>query len=135
MIRIRNAGHSDHRILWGLSDSLVSSIYSGTEHSTIYAEDAVYTLAIRNILNETPSRLRDLTTSHSPLPSAPNPYLLPWDLHTLLSCPDFRDKHPSLRGELASLQEEFDSWSPAGVHDTEEIKKLKSRLAGFSAKL
>lgn len=41
-IRLRNAGVDDRNILWHLSESIVGSIYRGTEHSTIYEGQDVY---------------------------------------------------------------------------------------------
>jgi hypothetical protein len=52
-LKLRNLGVSDHGLIRELSPSLAGSLYGGEGHSRIYDDAAVYTLALRFVLETT----------------------------------------------------------------------------------
>lgn len=78
---------------------------------------------------------RGASVIHTPVLKHANPYVLPWDLHALMTSQPLQRTHPQLLDELLALKEEFRDWRPSGAHGGEEIRKLKLRLQALSAKL
>lgn len=144
-LRLKNIGAPDHGLLRELSASLAGSL-TGSGHSAIYSEPAVYDLALRFVL-ETTDHIAPASTATSPsarIPSAAvplvvdksftapkpaqNPYVLPWALHGVFteaaSRPEFSDA-------LARLVDEFARWRP----QHKALKDVKYRLAAVQSKL
>ncbi|KAJ2473082.1 hypothetical protein GGI02_001133 [Coemansia sp. RSA 2322] len=149
-LRLRNMGIYDHDLLIHLSEVVAGSLWGHSGHSTIYAEPAVYKLAIKWLLYSTssvhlsPSASVPTTTlglsldrqhasasglqthmSYRPFNATDrlNPFFIPWIMRTLWDEPEIR-QNESLRVELRRLVALFDKWAP----DTKAGKELKYRL-------
>ncbi|KAJ2042002.1 hypothetical protein H4S04_007535 [Coemansia sp. S16] len=158
-LRLRNMGIYDHDLLTHLSEVVAGSLWGHSGHSTIYAEPAVYKLAIKWLLYSTssvplsssalvPTVALGLPAGHQhaeasasglqihmsyrPFNAADrlNPFFIPWIMRTLWDEPEIR-QNEGLRVELQRLVALFDKWAP----ETKAGKELKYRLEPVRAAL
>ncbi|GAA5876403.1 hypothetical protein JCM16303_003519 [Sporobolomyces ruberrimus] len=131
--RLRNAGLSDHDLVYHLSEAL-SGALTGVGHSKIYEEEEVFTLAVRHqfettSLTEAPTHL-DVNAHAPPLSMSfqprdrRNPYLLTWALRGIIEDPHVRQLFPN---ELKALGEAYETWRP----QTKVLKDCKLKLEGI----
>ncbi|KAF7550004.1 hypothetical protein G7046_g8162 [Stylonectria norvegica] len=128
-LKLRNLGVPDHGLIRELSIPLAGSLYSGEGHSRLYFDSAVYDLAVSHVLETTPAvnpAPADITRRE--LPTAPNPYVLPWIMRGLLEEDFVRNE---LSGEVEELLRQFDDWKPAN----KALKDVKYRLEAVRSKL
>ncbi|KAF3930479.1 hypothetical protein ABW19_dt0200133 [Dactylella cylindrospora] len=119
-LKLRNIGVRDHGIIRELSGPLAGSLYSGEGHSRIYDDAAIYDLGVRHALEtSTKEYLRvPLKVEDFQLPSASNPYILPWAMRGMLEEKRVQDE---LREEAQVLLEEFAKWTPT----SKQLKDVK----------
>ncbi|KAJ2061238.1 hypothetical protein GGI17_003187 [Coemansia sp. S146] len=158
-LRLRNMGIYDHDLLTHLSEVVAGSLWGHSGHSTIYAEPAVFKLAIKWLLYSTssvplsssalvPTLALGLPAGHQhaeasasglqihmsyrPFNAAErlNPFFIPWIMRTLWDEPEIR-QNEGLRVELQRLVALFDKWAP----ETKAGKELKYRLEPVRAAL
>ncbi|EGX53812.1 hypothetical protein AOL_s00004g471 [Orbilia oligospora ATCC 24927] len=110
-LKLRNIGVRDHGIIRELSSPLAGSLYSGEGHSRIYDDAAIYDLGVRHTLETTTKEfLRvPLKVEEFQLPSATNPYILPWAMRGMLEEKKVQDE---LQEEAQTLLDEFSKWQP-----------------------
>ncbi|GAA5935304.1 uncharacterized protein JCM15063_000995 [Sporobolomyces koalae] len=131
--RLRNAGLSDHDLVYHLSEAL-SGALTGVGHSKIYDEADVFNLAVRHqfettSLTEAPTNL-DVHAHAPPLSMSfqprdrRNPYLLTWALRGIIEDPHVRHLFGN---ELKALGEAFETWKP----QTKVLKDCKLKLEGI----
>ncbi|KAF3928897.1 hypothetical protein AA313_de0200778 [Arthrobotrys entomopaga] len=125
-LKLRNIGVRDHGIIRELSVPLAGSLYSGEGHSRIYDDSAIYDLGVRHSLETTTKEfLRvPLKVEDFELPSAANPYILPWAMRGMLEERRVQDEF-ELREESRTLLEEFAKW-----HPTSKVLKDKTWSTG-----
>uniref|UniRef100_A0A0K3CFB2 FGENESH: predicted gene_8.110 protein n=1 Tax=Rhodotorula toruloides TaxID=5286 RepID=A0A0K3CFB2_RHOTO len=132
-IRLRNAGLSDHDLVYHVSEALAGAL-TGVGHSKIYEEEVVYKLAVRyhfetTHLTEPPTHL-DTRTTPPPLSMSfnprdrRNPYLLTWALRGIIEDPQVRELFSN---ELVALREAYETWKP----QTKVLKDVKLKLEGI----
>ncbi|KAJ8296096.1 hypothetical protein OF846_001412 [Rhodotorula toruloides] len=132
-IRLRNAGLSDHDLVYHVSEALAGAL-TGVGHSKIYEEEDVYKLAVRyhfetTHLTEPPTHL-DTRTTPPPLSMSfnprdrRNPYLLTWALRGIIEDPQVRELFSN---ELVALREAYETWKP----QTKVLKDVKLKLEGI----
>ncbi|KAJ2746307.1 hypothetical protein GGI20_001429 [Coemansia sp. BCRC 34301] len=158
-LRLRNMGLYDHDLLTHLSEVVAGSLWGHSGHSTIYAEPAVFKLALKWLLYSTSSVPLSSSTlvpavalglpvghqhaeasasglqihmSYRPFNAAErlNPFFIPWIMRTLWDEPEIR-QNEGLRMELQRLVALFDKWAP----ETKAGKELKYRLEPVRAAL
>ncbi|KAJ2489727.1 hypothetical protein IWW37_003784 [Coemansia sp. RSA 2050] len=158
-LRLRNMGIYDHDLLTHLSEVVAGSLWGHSGHSTIYAEPAVFKLALKWLLYSTssvplsssasvPTVALGLPAGHQhaeasasglqihmsyrPFNAAErlNPFFIPWIMRTLWDEPEIRQSE-GLRVELQRLVALFDKWAP----ETKAGKELKYRLEPVRAAL
>ncbi|KAJ1824685.1 hypothetical protein LPJ60_000524 [Coemansia sp. RSA 2675] len=158
-LRLRNMGIYDHDLLTHLSEVVAGSLWGHSGHSTIYAEPAVFKLALKWLLYSTsfvplsssasvPTVALGLPAGHQhaeasasgsqihmsyrPFNAAErlNPFFIPWIMRTLWDEPEIRQSE-GLRAELQRLVALFDKWAP----ETKAGKELKYRLEPVRAAL
>ncbi|KAK6512150.1 hypothetical protein TWF481_001042 [Arthrobotrys musiformis] len=129
-LKLRNIGVRDHGIVRELSGPLAGSLYSGEGHSRIYDDAAIYDLGVRHTLETTTKEfLRvPLKVEDFQLPSASNPYILPWAMRGML---EERRVQDELQEEAQTLLEEFAKWQPV----SKVLKDVKFRLEAIRSKL
>ncbi|KAK6526859.1 hypothetical protein TWF281_010056 [Arthrobotrys megalospora] len=129
-LKLRNIGVRDHGIIRELSSPLAGSLYSGEGHSRIYDDAAIYDLGVRHTLETTTKEfLRvPLKVEEFQLPSASNPYILPWAMRGMLEEKRVREE---LKDEAQTLLEEFSKWQPV----SKVLKDVKFRLEAIRSKL
>ncbi|KAK6333405.1 hypothetical protein TWF718_011217 [Orbilia javanica] len=129
-LKLRNIGVRDHGIIRELSGPLAGSLYSGEGHSRIYDDAAIYDLGVRHTLETTTNEfLRvPLKVEDFQLPSASNPYILPWAMRGML---EERRVQDELKEESQTLLEEFAKWQPV----SKVLKDVKFRLEAIRSKL
>ncbi|GAA5909464.1 uncharacterized protein JCM6883_003953 [Sporobolomyces salmoneus] len=131
--RLRNAGLSDHDLVYHLSEALAGAL-TGVGHSKIYEEEAVFNLAVRHqfettLLVEAPTHL-DIHAQAPPLQMSfqprdrRNPYLLTWALRGITEDPHVRQLFGN---ELKALGEAYETWKP----QTKILKDCKLKLEGI----
>ncbi|KAK6533439.1 hypothetical protein TWF694_002380 [Orbilia ellipsospora] len=131
-LKLRNIGVRDHGIIRELSGPLAGSLYSGEGHSRIYDDSAIYDLGVRHSLETTTKEfLRvPLKVEDFELPSATNPYILPWAMRGMLEERRVRDEN-ELQEESRTLLEEFAKWHPT----SKVLKDVKFRLEAIRSRL
>lgn len=129
-LKLRNIGVRDHGIIRELSGPLAGSLYSGEGHSRIYDDAAIYDLGVRHTLETTTKEfLRvPLKVEDFQLPSASNPYILPWAMRGML---EERKMQDELQEEARALLDEFAKWQPV----SKVLKDVKFRLEAIRSKL
>ncbi|GAA6005628.1 hypothetical protein JCM11491_003706 [Sporobolomyces phaffii] len=131
--RLRNAGLSDHDLVYHLSEAL-SGALTGVGHSKIYEEEEVFNLAVRHqfettSLTEAPTFLDvhghapPLSMSFQPRDRR-NPYLLTWALRGIIEDTHVRQLFGN---ELKALGEAYEVWKP----QTKVLKDCKLKLEGI----
>ncbi|GAA5962794.1 hypothetical protein JCM3765_001521 [Sporobolomyces pararoseus] len=131
--RLRNAGLSDHDLVYHLSEAL-SGALTGVGHSKIYEEEEVFNLAVRHqfettSLTEAPTHL-DTHAQAPPLSMSfqprdrRNPYLLTWAIRGIFDDPQVR---LLFGNELKALGEAYETWKP----QTKVLKDCKLKLEGI----
>ncbi|GAA5975678.1 hypothetical protein JCM5350_002689 [Sporobolomyces pararoseus] len=131
--RLRNAGLSDHDLVYHLSEAL-SGALTGVGHSKIYEEEEVFNLAVRHqfettSLTEAPTHL-DIHAQAPPLSMSfqprdrRNPYLLTWAIRGIFDDPQVR---LLFGNELKALGEAYETWKP----QTKVLKDCKLKLEGI----
>ncbi|GAA5975990.1 hypothetical protein JCM10908_005349 [Rhodotorula pacifica] len=132
-IRLRNAGLSDHDLVYHVSEALAGAL-TGVGHSKIYEEEDVYKLAVRyhfetTHVTEAPTHLD--VRAHAPALSMSfnprdrrNPYLLTWALRGIIEDPQVRELFGN---ELLALREAYETWRP----QTKVLKDVKLKLEGI----
>lgn len=132
-IRLRNAGLSDHDLVYHVSEALAGAL-TGVGHSKIYEEENVYKLAVRyhfetTHVTEAPTHL-DVRADAPPLSMSfnprdrRNPYLLTWALRGIIEDPQVRELFGN---ELLALREAYETWRP----QTKVLKDVKLKLEGI----
>ncbi|BGP23549.1 hypothetical protein Rt10032_c02g0714 [Rhodotorula toruloides] len=132
-IRLRNAGLSDHDLVYHVSEALAGAL-TGVGHSKIYEEEDVYKLAVRyqfetTHLTEPPTHLDtrstppSLSMSFNPRDRR-NPYLLTWALRGIIEDAQVRELFSN---ELVALREAYEAWKP----QTKVLKDVKLKLEGI----
>ncbi|EPS39207.1 hypothetical protein H072_7000 [Dactylellina haptotyla CBS 200.50] len=131
-LKLRNIGVRDHGIIRELSGPLAGSLYSGEGHSRIYDDAAIYDLGVRHALEtNTKEFLRvPLKVEEFQLPSASNPYILPWAMRGMLEERRVLEEL-DLQEETQILLEEFAKWQPT----SKVLKDVKFRLEAIRSKL
>ncbi|KAK6348941.1 hypothetical protein TWF730_009702 [Orbilia blumenaviensis] len=129
-LKLRNIGVRDHGIIRELSSPLAGSLYSGEGHSRIYDDAAIYDLGVRHTLETTTKEfLRvPLKVEEFQLPSASNPYILPWAMRGML---EEKRVQNELQDEAQTLLDEFSKWQPV----SKVLKDVKFRLEAIRSKL
>lgn len=145
VLRLRNAGLSDHGLFTNISEVLAGSLYAlEGGHSTIYEEAEVYATAVRYLFDTPPFGRRARSFWHGSQHSAnelgeilhhdahiepfqaklrPNPFYLPWILRGLFDDPAIKE-NAELFQELKHLRDLFLRWDPADAR----LKEIKFRL-------
>ncbi|KAJ2257297.1 hypothetical protein GGH98_000955 [Coemansia sp. RSA 454] len=128
-LRLRNAGMYDHGLLVHLSGVVAGSLWGHWGHSTVYAEPAVYKLAVKWLLLSTATAPEPAHMSYRPFHAAEplNPFYIPSIMRTLWDDPSIQ-ACSSLRAELQRLVALFDKWAP----ETRAAKELRYRLEPVS---
>ncbi|KAJ2663202.1 hypothetical protein IW148_002535 [Coemansia sp. RSA 1199] len=128
-LRLRNAGMYDHGLLVHLSGVVAGSLWGHWGHSTVYAEPAVYKLAVKWLLLSTATTPEPAHMSYRPFHAAEplNPFYIPSIMRTLWDDPGIQ-ACSSLRAELQRLVALFDKWTP----ETRAAKELRYRLEPVS---
>ncbi|KAJ2821454.1 hypothetical protein IWW50_004630 [Coemansia erecta] len=128
-LRLRNAGMYDHGLLVHLSGVVAGSLWGHWGHSTIYAEPAVYKLAVKWLLLSTAAAPEPAHMSYRPFHAGEplNPFYIPSIMRTLWDDPAIQ-ACSSLRAELQRLVALFDAWAP----ETRAAKELRYRLEPVS---
>ncbi|KAJ1858416.1 hypothetical protein GGH12_002047 [Coemansia sp. RSA 1822] len=128
-LRLRNAGMYDHGLLVHLSGVVAGSLWGHWGHSTVYAEPAVYKLAVKWLLLSTATMPEPAHMSYRPFHAAEplNPFYIPSIMRTLWDDPSIQ-ACSSLRAELQRLVALFDKWTP----ETRAAKELRYRLEPVS---
>lgn len=130
--RLRNAGLSDHDLIFHLSEALAGAL-TGVGHSTTYESPEVFNLAVRyqfetTLLVDSPTYLNSsaqppLAMSFDPTQKR-NPYLLTWALRGIVEDEEVRDLFGD---ELTALREAFETWKPT----TKILREVKLKLEGI----
>ncbi|KAG6039860.1 hypothetical protein E4U41_001970 [Claviceps citrina] len=130
-LKLRNLGVTDHGLVRELSIALAGSLYSGSGHSRLYYDPAVYDLAVCHALETTstpgPVPCAVAARRHEGL-SATNPYVLPWIMRGILEEAFVKTE---LSGETDELLRQFDDWKPS----SKALKDVKYRLEAVRSKL